>query len=176
MIIILHAIWDAFNAVTPWSTKMNHGNAELTSQCWIPLLLAVQFDERYLGPRALAEHSSSHGTRRVEKLNYVPSVLDRMQSGSYTLLWLLVSIRASHAQKSLKKQSMQYTFFQVLLFRLLKAQCYKLEDRGFSSRWSHCIRFNRPNPSSRTMFLRSTRPVIEMGSRNLHGGKGVAGV
>jgi hypothetical protein len=32
--------------------------------------------------------------------------------------------------------------------------------------------FNLPNPSSRTMSLGSTQPVIEMSARNLPGGKG----
>jgi hypothetical protein len=33
--------------------------------------------------------------------------------------------------------------------------------------------FNRPNPSSRTMVLESTQPLIEMSTRNLPGGKGI---
>jgi hypothetical protein len=33
--------------------------------------------------------------------------------------------------------------------------------------------FNWPNPSSRTMALGSTRPLTEMSTRNLLGGKGV---
>jgi hypothetical protein len=32
--------------------------------------------------------------------------------------------------------------------------------------------FNLPNPSSRTMALRSTQPLTEMSTRNLSGGKG----
>jgi hypothetical protein len=32
--------------------------------------------------------------------------------------------------------------------------------------------FNLPNPSSRTMALGSTQPLIEMSTRNLPGGKG----
>jgi hypothetical protein len=32
--------------------------------------------------------------------------------------------------------------------------------------------FNWPNPSSRTMALGSTQPLIEMSTRNLPGGKG----
>jgi hypothetical protein len=32
--------------------------------------------------------------------------------------------------------------------------------------------FNLPNPSSRTMALGSTRPLTEMNTRNLPGGKG----
>jgi hypothetical protein len=36
-------------------------------------------------------------------------------------------------------------------------------------RW---IFFNLPNPSSRTMALVSTQPLIEMSTRNLPGGKG----
>jgi hypothetical protein len=32
--------------------------------------------------------------------------------------------------------------------------------------------FNLPNPSSRTMDLRSTQPLREMSTRNLPGGKG----
>jgi hypothetical protein len=32
--------------------------------------------------------------------------------------------------------------------------------------------FNWPNPSSRTMTLRSTQPLTEMSTRNLPGGKG----
>jgi hypothetical protein len=32
--------------------------------------------------------------------------------------------------------------------------------------------FNRPNPSSRTMALVSTQPLIEMSTRNLPGDKG----
>jgi hypothetical protein len=31
--------------------------------------------------------------------------------------------------------------------------------------------FNLPNPSSRTMILRSTQPLTEMSTRNLPGGK-----
>jgi hypothetical protein len=31
--------------------------------------------------------------------------------------------------------------------------------------------FNLPNPSSRTMALESTQPIIEMSTRNLPGGK-----
>jgi hypothetical protein len=31
--------------------------------------------------------------------------------------------------------------------------------------------FNSPNPSSRTMALRSTQPLTEMSTRNLPGGK-----
>jgi hypothetical protein len=31
--------------------------------------------------------------------------------------------------------------------------------------------FNLPNPSSRTMALRSTQPLTEMSTRNLPGGK-----
>jgi hypothetical protein len=46
----------------------------------------------------------------------------------------------------------------------VEALCYKPEGRGFESRW--------PNPSSRTMALRSTQPLTEMGTRNLPGGKG----
>jgi hypothetical protein len=32
--------------------------------------------------------------------------------------------------------------------------------------------FNRPNPSSRTMALRSTQPLTEMNTGNLPGGEG----
>jgi hypothetical protein len=32
--------------------------------------------------------------------------------------------------------------------------------------------FNWPNPSSRTMVLRSTQPLKEMSTRNIIGGKG----
>jgi hypothetical protein len=32
--------------------------------------------------------------------------------------------------------------------------------------------FNWPNPSSRTMALESTQPLMEMSTRNLPGGKG----
>jgi hypothetical protein len=58
-------------------------------------------------------------------------------------------------------------------------------------RWRNCLRhyatsrkvvglfpnevigfFNWPNPSSRTMALRSTQPLTEMSTRNLPGGKG----
>jgi hypothetical protein len=35
--------------------------------------------------------------------------------------------------------------------------------------------FNWPNPSSRTMALRSTHPLTEMSTRNLPGGKGWPG-
>jgi hypothetical protein len=35
--------------------------------------------------------------------------------------------------------------------------------------------FDRPNASSRTMALGSTRPLTEMSTRNLPGGKGTAG-
>jgi hypothetical protein len=33
---------------------------------------------------------------------------------------------------------------------------------------------SRPNRSSRTVALTSTQPLTEMGTRNLHGGKGRA--
>jgi hypothetical protein len=40
----------------------------------------------------------------------------------------------------------------------------------------HVIKFfNLPNPSSRTMVLRSTQPLTEMSTRDLPGGKGAAG-
>jgi hypothetical protein len=32
--------------------------------------------------------------------------------------------------------------------------------------------FNRPNPSSRTMTVKSTQPLTEVSTRNLHGDKG----
>jgi hypothetical protein len=48
-----------------------------------------------------------------------------------------------------------------------EALCYKPEGRDFDSRF-----FNLPNPSSRTMALESTQPLIEMSARNLPGGKG----
>jgi hypothetical protein len=35
--------------------------------------------------------------------------------------------------------------------------------------------FNLPNPSSRTMALRSTQSLTEMSTRNLPGGKGLQG-
>jgi hypothetical protein len=50
------------------------------------------------------------------------------------------------------------------------ALCYKLEDRGFESRWGHSFFLNWPNPSSRTMVLGSTQPLTEMSTRNLPGG------
>jgi hypothetical protein len=41
------------------------------------------------------------------------------------------------------------------------------------ARWGHWIFFfSLPNPSSRTMALESTQPLIEMSTRNLPGGKG----
>jgi hypothetical protein len=46
---------------------------------------------------------------------------------------------------------------------LVKTLCYKPESRGFDSRLG--------NPSSRTMVLGFTQPLIEMSTRNLPGGK-----
>jgi hypothetical protein len=53
---------------------------------------------------------------------------------------------------------------------LLEALCYKLEGRRFESRikWTF---FNSPNPSSRTMALRFTKPLTEMSTRNFPVGK-----
>jgi hypothetical protein len=41
------------------------------------------------------------------------------------------------------------------------------EGRGFDSRWGGF--FNWPNPSSRTMAMRSTQPLTEMNTRNILG-------
>jgi hypothetical protein len=54
---------------------------------------------------------------------------------------------------------------------LVEALGYNQECRRFDSRWGHLI-FHRPNPSSCTMALGSTSPVIEMSTRNLSGVKG----
>jgi hypothetical protein len=55
-----------------------------------------------------------------------------------------------------------------------EALCYKPEGCGFDSRSGHWIFFfNLPNPSSSTMALGSTRPLTEMSTRNLSGGKGL---
>jgi hypothetical protein len=48
---------------------------------------------------------------------------------------------------------------------LVDALWYKPEGRGFEGF------LNLPNPSSRTMTLRSTQPLTEMSTRNLPGGK-----
>jgi hypothetical protein len=57
-----------------------------------------------------------------------------------------------------------------ILYLLFEALLYKPESRGFDSRWCHWI-FNWPNPSSRTMTLRSTQYLTEKITRNLPGGK-----
>jgi hypothetical protein len=54
---------------------------------------------------------------------------------------------------------------------LVEALRYKPEVRGIESRWGGFF-FNLPNPSSRTMALRSTKPLTEMSTRNLPWGKG----
>jgi hypothetical protein len=53
---------------------------------------------------------------------------------------------------------------------LVQAQCYKPGKSAGSS--PNEVGFsNLPNPSSRTMALRSTQPLTEMSTRNLPGGK-----
>jgi hypothetical protein len=59
-----------------------------------------------------------------------------------------------------------------LMFPWLSSLCYNVEGREFDSRWGHWIFFNLPNPFIRTMVLGSTRPLTEMSTRNLTGGKG----
>ena len=44
--------------------------------------------------------------------------------------------------------------------QLVEALRYKPEGRGFDSRWCH-------NPSGRTMELGLTKPLTEMGTRNI---------
>jgi hypothetical protein len=52
----------------------------------------------------------------------------------------------------------EYRVFCAVAY-LVEALCYKPESRGFESRLRGLI-FNLPNPSSRTMALGSTRPLI----------------
>jgi hypothetical protein len=53
---------------------------------------------------------------------------------------------------------------------LFEALHYKLEGRGFDSRWCHWI-FHLHNPSGRTMALQSTQPLTEMSTRNISWGQ-----
>jgi hypothetical protein len=62
------------------------------------------------------------------------------------------------------------TFLHAVVL-LVEALCYKLEGRGFDSRWDHWI-FQLPNSSSLIMALGSTQPLTEMSTRNLPGVEG----
>jgi hypothetical protein len=68
-----------------------------------------------------------------------------------------------------------HLMLQVLLrhavAQMVEALCYKPKGRGFDSRWGRWI-FNWPNPSSRTMTLWSTKPLIGMITRNVTWDKG----
>jgi hypothetical protein len=55
--------------------------------------------------------------------------------------------------------------------QLVEGLCYKSEGHGFDSCWVHWI-FNWPNPSSRIMTVGLTKPLTEMSTRSLPGGKG----
>jgi hypothetical protein len=46
--------------------------------------------------------------------------------------------------------------------RLVEAQRYKPEGRGFESRWRHLL-----NPSGRNMALGSTQPATELSTRDV---------
>ena len=47
---------------------------------------------------------------------------------------------------------------------------YKLEVRGFDSRWGHWDIFHRRNPTGCTMTLGSTQPLKEMNTRDIFWG------
>ena len=51
--------------------------------------------------------------------------------------------------------------------QLVEALRYKLEGRGFDSRWCHWIFFIDIIPSGRTMALGLTQPLTEMSTRNI---------
>jgi hypothetical protein len=57
---------------------------------------------------------------------------------------------------------------------LVEALRYKLEGRGFNSRWCH-LKFLLTHPSGCTMALRSTQPLTEMNTRNISWGVKAAG-
>jgi hypothetical protein len=56
-----------------------------------------------------------------------------------------------------------FVFLLIVLYNYASQNKMLVEAIGF---------FNLPNPSSRTMALRSTQPLTEMSTRNLSGGKG----
>jgi hypothetical protein len=45
---------------------------------------------------------------------------------------------------------------------MVEVLCYKLEGRGFDSRWGSLVFFSAPNPSSHTMAPGFSQPVREM--------------
>jgi hypothetical protein len=49
---------------------------------------------------------------------------------------------------------------------VVKALCYRHEDRGFETRWSELICFNLPNTSSSTGPRGVTQPLTEMKTRS----------
>jgi hypothetical protein len=54
--------------------------------------------------------------------------------------------------------------------QLVEALCHKSSGVGVSISDEVVAFLNWPNPSSRTMALRSTQPLTEMSTRNLSGG------
>jgi hypothetical protein len=54
---------------------------------------------------------------------------------------------------------------ELSLITVFKALGYKLEDRGFETRWGEIL--NLPNPSGRTRPLGSTQPLPEMSTGNI---------